>query len=256
MFLDGLAPERLLALVRRKVADRRVLQLLERYLYQEVLDGLDRWRPETGTTQGAVLSPLLANIYLDPLDHLLADSGYEMVRYADDFVILCRTEAAAHRAPALVQAWTAEARLTLHPTKTRLLDASQRGGFDFLGYHFARGMHCGRRRRLERACASACVRSRARPRRTNGHSLDCIVARLNPVLRGWFTYFQHGRPYDLPQLDSWLRMRLRALQRQRQKHKGRGRRRDRQRWPNAFSAELGLFSMAAAHAQACQSARR
>ena len=251
-YFDSIPPERLMALVRRKVADRRVLQLLERYLHQEVLDGLDRWRPETGTPQGAVLSPLLANIYLDPLDHLMAASGYELVRYADDFVILCRTEAASHRALALVQSWTEAAGLTLHPTKTRLLDASQRGGFDFLGYHFERGMHWPSKK------ARARLRERLRPltRRTNGHSLACIVARLNPVLRGWYTYFQHGRPYDLPPLDGWVRMRLRALQRKRHKHKGRGRRRDRQRWPNAFFAELGLFSMAAAHAQACQPARR
>ena len=139
---------------------------------------------------------------------------------------------------------TAAAGLTLHPTKTRLLDASQRGGFDFLGYHFERGMHWPSKK------ARARLRERLRPltRRPNGHSLACIVARLNPVLRGWYTSFQHGRVYDLPQLDGWVHMRLRALQRKRHRHKGRGRRRDCQRWPHAFFAVLGLFSLAAAHA--------
>jgi hypothetical protein len=84
----------------------------------------------------AVISPLLSNLYLDPLDHLLAGKGYELVRYADDFVILCRSEAEAREALEQVQAWTASVGLKLHPVKTRTVDATQAGGFDFLGYHF------------------------------------------------------------------------------------------------------------------------
>ena len=83
---------------------------------------------------------MLANIYLDPLDHLMAGQGYEMVRYADDFVILCRSGNEAERRWPCVQQWVAEAGLTLHPDKTRIVDATQRGGFDFLGYHFERGL--------------------------------------------------------------------------------------------------------------------
>jgi RNA-directed DNA polymerase len=101
------------------------------------VDG-QHWTPEQGTPQGAVISPLLNNIYLDPLDHLMAGRGFEMVRYADDFVVLCRNPEDAAAALAVVQDWTAQAGLTLHPDKTRLVDA-RTDGFDFLGYTFQAG---------------------------------------------------------------------------------------------------------------------
>ena len=93
-------------------------------------------RDDFATLLGA--SPLLSNIYLDPLDHLVARSGFEMVRYADDFVILCRTPEEASRALEVVRGWVAENGLTLHPTKTKVVDA-RTDGFDFLGYHFEGG---------------------------------------------------------------------------------------------------------------------
>src|SRR5260370_27426052 len=99
------------------------------------------WSPEAGTPQGSGISPLLSNIYLDELDRKMAQLGYEMVRYADDFVILSRSEEEAERALEEVKQWTAEAGLTLHPEKTRIVDARlKRAGFDFLGYHFERGL--------------------------------------------------------------------------------------------------------------------
>ena len=88
-----------------------------------------------GSPQGAVISPLLSNIYLNPLDHLMAQQGFEMIRYADDFVIMCRSPEEAARALAVVQAWTASAGLTLHPNKTRIIDARE-DAFEFLGYRF------------------------------------------------------------------------------------------------------------------------
>ncbi len=251
-FFDTIPHDQLLALIGQKVSDSRVLSLIAAYLKQPILDELKEWTPEEGTPQGAVLSPLLANIYLDPLDHLMADAGFEMVRYADDFVILCRSQSVAEAALALVRHWTEEAGLLLHPDKTHLVDTRQRGGFDFLGYHFERGMHWPRKKAIQQ------LRERIRPltKRTNGTSLEAIVSRLNPVLSGWFEYFKHGRPYDLPTLDGWIRMRLRSILRKRHKRKGRGRGRDNQRWPNAFFAELGLFSLAAAHDEVGQSVRR
>jgi len=251
-YFDTIPHDRLLAQVGRKVSDRRLLSLIEAYLKQPILDELKEWTPEEGTPQGAVLSPLLANIYLDPLDHLMADAGFEMVRYADDFVILCRTQADAERALALVRQWTDSAGLILHPDKTRLVDAAERGGFDFLGYHFERGLHWPSKK------AQSQLRDRLRPltKRNNGHSLETMVSRLNPVLSGWFEYFKHGRPYDLPRLDGWLRVRLRSILRRRHQRKGCGRGVDHFRWPNAFFADLGLFSLAAAHGAVCQSARR
>ena len=145
-YFDTIPKQKLLAQVAEKVADSRVLELIEAMLQTEVMDGLAHWTPEAGTPQGAVISPLLSNIYLDPLDHEVARSGYEMVRYADDFVILCRSETEARAALAKVQPWTANAGLRLHPEKTRIVDVTQRGGFDFLGYHFERGYRWPRRK--------------------------------------------------------------------------------------------------------------
>src|SRR5690606_21362854 len=135
---------------------------------------------ERGTPQGAVISPLLANIYLDPLDHLLAACGVEMVRYADDFVLLCRSEEAAKAALARVQTWVADNGLTLHPEKTHIVDATQPGGFDFLGYHFERGKRWPRRKALDRFKDEV----RQQTLRTSGVSMEATITRLNDRLRG------------------------------------------------------------------------
>ena len=251
-YFDTIPPDLLMARIRDKIADNRLLTLVELFLKQQVMEMTAGWTPETGTPQGAVLSPLLSNIYLNPLDHLMAQSGVNMVRYADDFVILCRTEAEALQALALVQGWTAQAGLTLHPTKTRIVDAAVRGGFDFLGYHFERGMRWPRRK-SEKKLRDAI---RDKTKRTNGHSLLAIISDVNRTLRGWFEYFKHSRRYTFRPLDSWIRMRLRSILRKRQGGRGRGRGADHQRWRNAFFAEQGLFSLVAAHAAACQSSRR
>ena len=146
-YFDTISKTRLMARIREKVSDSPVLRLVEMYLEQGVLDGLREWIPETGTPQGAVLSPLLANIYLNPLDHLLTDAGFALVRYADDFVILCKTREDAERALDVVQRWVAENELTLHPTKTKIVDARTEG-FDFLGYHFRGKLRLPRRKSL------------------------------------------------------------------------------------------------------------
>ena len=210
------------------------------------------WTPEGGTPQGAVVSPLLSNIYLDPLDHHLAGQGMEMVRYADDFVVLCRTEGAAQEALERVRAWTTRVGLTLHPVKTRIVDATQVGGFDFLGYHFERGCRWPRPKSLDKFKATV----RTKTRRHNGQSLQAIVTDLNRTLRGWYEYFKHSHRFTFTALDKWVRMRLRSLLRSRQGRKGRGRGADHQRWPNAFFAKQGLFSLTEAHTLACQSSRR
>ncbi len=251
-YFDTIPHDLLMARIRDKIADNRLLTLVELFLKQQVMEMTAGWTPETGTPQGAVLSPLLSNIYLNPLDHLMAQSGVNMVRYADDFVILCRTEAEALKALALVQGWTAQAGLTLHPTKTRIVDAAVRGGFDFLGYHFERGMRWPRRK-SEKKLRDAI---RDKTKRTNGHSLLAIISDVNRTLRGWFEYFKHSRRYTFQPLDSWIRMRLRSILRKRQGGRGRSRGADHQRWRNAFFAEQGLFSLVAAHAAACQSSRR
>jgi RNA-directed DNA polymerase len=253
---DTIPHDRLMERVRSKIADGRVLRLLESFLKQGVLDGLAEWTPEEGTPQGAVVSPLLANVYLDPLDHLLAEQGLAMVRYADDFVILCRTPEEAQRALALVRQWTSDNGLTLHPTKTRTADVRQEG-FDFLGYRFAPTSQ-GRIRRWPRTKSLAKLKDnlRNRTRRANGKSFRCIIADVNAVLRGWFGYFKHSIATVFGTVDGWVRMRLRSILRKRRHRSGRGRGRDHQLWPNAFFADQGLYSLMEAHRLARQPSLR
>jgi RNA-directed DNA polymerase len=243
-YFDTIPKDRLLALVAGKVADRRVLALVEAFLGQTVLEGGQEWTPEQGTPQGAVISPLLSNIYLDPLDHLMARSGFEMVRYADDFVVLCRTPEEAADALAVVRDWTAQAGLTLHAVKTRLADA-RTDGFEFLGYRFEAGQRWPRAKSLTKFKDTI----RAKTKRTTGRSLAMVIDNLNPTLRGWFGYFQHSRARTFGTLDGWIRRRLRSLLRKQQKRRGiadvRGA--DQTRWPNRFFAEHGLFSLQAAY---------
>jgi RNA-directed DNA polymerase len=251
-YFDTIPHDKLLGEVKRKVADSRVLDLVEAMLKQGVMDGLAYWEPREGTPQGAVISPLLSNIYLDPLDHEMASRGYEMVRYADDLVILCRSEAEARRALADLQEWTANAGLRLHPEKTKIVDATQRGGFDFLGYHFERGYRWPRSKSVAKLRATI----RSKTGRNQGKSLKVIIETVNQTLRGWFEYFKHSHRPTFPPLDQWIRMRLRSILRRRRKGKGRARGHDHVRWPNAFFAERGLFSLSGAYAQCRQSLSR
>jgi RNA-directed DNA polymerase len=252
-YFDTIPHEKLMERIRAKVTDGRILDLIKAFLKQGVLDGMETWTPEEGTPQGAVLSPLLANLYLDPLDHVMAEAGIEMVRYADDFVLLCRSPEEAQHALDIARRWVTEAGLTLHPEKTRIVDAMQKGGgFDFLGYHFERAMRWPRTKSLDKLKDAV----RAKTHRANGHSMAQIVADLNRTLRGWFEYFKHSHWTTFRSLDGWIRMRLRSILRKRHKLRGRGRGADHQRWPNAHFTDLGLFSLDRALASVRQSARR
>lgn len=241
-YFDSIPQERLLDLVAQKVADGRVLRLLKRYLQQGVMDSAKGWLPtEQGTPQGAVISPLLANIYLNPLDHSMAAEGWEMTRYADDFIVQCRSQAEAQTVMEQLKAWAGAVGLTLHPQKTRIVDASQPGGFDFLGWHLERGWKWPREKSEQRLRENV----RQQTRRTDGRAMHAIIAALNRRLKGWANYFQGGNGDIYTRLDHWIRMRLRSLQRKRDRRKGRGRGFDHNRYPNAHWAELGLISLKA-----------
>jgi RNA-directed DNA polymerase len=250
-YFDTIPHERLMTRVREKISDRRVLRLIEMFLEQGVLDGMSTWTPVQGTPQGGVISPLLANLYLNGLDHLLADAGLAMVRYADDFVILCRSREDAERSLALVQAWVRDNGLTLHPTKTKIVDARSEG-FDFLGYHFRGDLRLPRQKSLRKLKDAL----REKTRRTDGHSLEYVVVTLNRTLRGWFGYFRHCHPNVYRYLDGWIRGRLRSILRRRRGRRGRSRGADHQRWPTAYFQEHGLYSLTAAHGSLCQSCLR
>jgi RNA-directed DNA polymerase len=251
-YFDTIPKEKLMKKVEEKIADGRVLDLLRLYLEQGVMEGLKQWTPERGTPQGAVMSPLLSNIYLDELDREMAARGYQMIRYADDIVIVCRTQSEAEEALAYVREWMKRADLTLHPEKTRIVDAMQRGGFDFLGYHFERGYKWPRQKSINKFRE----RIRRKTKRADGNSLNEIVAEINPIIRGWFEYFKHSIDNELEKLDGWIRMRLRSILRKRHGGKGRGKGLDHIKWTNSYFAEQGLFSMITARTLIVQSRKR
>jgi RNA-directed DNA polymerase len=249
-YFDTISHGKLMERVREKIGDGRVLKLIEMLLKAGVMESAKDWKPtETGTPQGGVVSPLLANIYLNPLDWMMARRGREMVRYADDFVILCKSEEEAQSALQEVTRWAKESGLTLHPEKTRIVDASQPGGFDFLGYHFERGYKWPRKKSMTKVREAI----RAKTRRNEGRSLKVICADLNRTLKGWFEYFKHSHKHTFGEIDRYVRGRLRSILRKRYGLKGRGRGDDHHRWPNKHFTAHGLLSLKQSLAAACQS---
>lgn len=258
-FFDTIDHELLMKQIEEQISDGRLLDLMRLFLKQGVLDGVESWEPEEGTPQGGVISPLLANVYLNPLDWRLMERGFQSVRYADDMVILCRDAAEAEAALGLIRQWMEGVRLMLHPEKTRIVDTTQPGAhFDFLGYRFQRTVARGRPIRVPRPKSMKKLREGLRPvtKRCNGQSLGEIIRRVNVRLQGWFEYFKHAYRTSFPGVDAWVRMRLRSILRKRSGRKGRGHGTDHYRWPNAYFSEHGLFSCTAAHAEVRQSVRR
>jgi RNA-directed DNA polymerase len=252
-YFDSIPQDKMMEAVAQHIADGPLLELIQRFLKQGVMESGKGWQPtEQGTPQGAVISPLLANIYLNPLDHLMAQGGREMVRYADDFVILCQSEKEAHEVLEQLRQWVAGAGLTLHPTKARIVNASEKGGFDFLGYHFERGHRWPRPKSLDKFRETI----RQKTGRLRPDSMEDITGEVNRTLRGWFEYFKHSLHNAFTKEDGWVRGRLRAILRKRHKGHGRARGLDHQRWPNAYFADLGLISLALAHKHAIQSRKR
>jgi RNA-directed DNA polymerase len=252
-YFDTIPKGPLLEQVSEKISDGTLLDLIQRFLDQDILEDMRQWTPTAGVPQGSVLSPLLSNLYLHPFDDIVSQAGYKMVRYCDDFVILCRTQAEAEAALALAQAWTQQHGLRLHPEKTRIVESSQAdhgSGFDFLGYRFAGG------RRYVKPKSLKALRDKIRQKtgRTRSGTLDQIIAELKPTLRGWFGYFKHAISGTFRTIDGFVRRRLRAILRKREKRPGHGRtHQDHQRWPNAFFAAHGLFTLHEARMQASQS---
>ena len=247
-YFDTIPHEQLMHRVEERISDGRLLALMRAFLAQDILHGCEQWTPMAGTPQGAVISPLLANIYLHPLDELLASRGFRMVRYADDFVVMCRNREEAEAALAVVQQWVADNGLNLSPSKTHLGDCRVPGqGFEFLGYRFEAGRRWVRKKSLDRIKDTI----RAKTGRTRGDSLARIIADLNRTLRGWFEYFKHADPFTLKVLDRFIRRRLRSILRKQEKRPGMGRTlADQMRWPNKFFAQAGLLALYGAWCEA------
>lgn len=248
---------RLIEAVQRRMSDRRVVKWIRLWLRAGVMDEGAFRASVAGTPQGGVISPLLANIYLHAFDQALTDSGVgELVRYADDGVVLCRSKRQAEAALALVEETLAALGLQAHPVKTRIVDLTEgRDGFDFLGWHFrprvsGRLLERGIRRyylhRWPSQRAMKAVRAKIRDR-TGRHRLGVrdirvIIAELNPILRGWGNYFRTGNAGDkFIQLDRYVAWRLKRLlikKRGRNLHVGQA-----EQWTPHWLHQQGLYRL-------------
>jgi RNA-directed DNA polymerase len=246
-YFDTIPHRGLINEVASKIADGRVLELIEAYLHQGIFEEMKLWMPEKGTPQGAVISPLLANVYLHPVDLAMKQAGFRSVRYADDMVVLCRTREEAEAALVKLRELIEERGLQLHPDKTRLAHLMEKPGFQFLGYVFYDRYRNPRPSSQDKLKASI----RAKTKRSNGYSLTELITSLNATLRGWYNYFKFCSASSRAwrEIDQWVRYRLRAILDSRRKggrRKRRGRGHAHYRWPNAYFTEHGLFSVMSA----------
>lgn len=252
-YFDSIPKDKLMDKVRSGIADGKMLDVVQGFLDQSIMEECKTWTPTKGTPAGAVLSPLLANIYLHDLDELMTRKGYRMVRYADDFVTLCNTEEEAKKALEEVKQWMKENGLMLHPDKTHIGNCTIKGqGFEFLGYRFESGKRTVRNTSRKKLYDTI----RKRTKRTVGQSMKSVIESINPTLKGWFGYFKHAHKWIFKAVDGFVRRRLRAILRKQDKRPGRGRcLNDHRQWPNSFFATLGLFTMREAHAELASRSR-
>lgn len=259
-FFDNIPHDKLLERIRERVIDSRVLEVIEAMLKTAIkrADGTREERRRLGISQGGPLSPLLANIYLNPLDHMMRERGYEMTRYADDMVVQCKSEEEARGAKATLEKWCAQAQLPINANKTRVVQVTTNEGFDFVGFEFRLwGGRPGWSVKFPKESRVKRMKERVRQLtpRTLGVNLGVMIAKLNAVLQGWHEYFVGSVIRNMIELDKWIRMRIRSILRYRQRKRGRGRGSDHQVWPNDWFNKQGLFSLATATVKARRSPR-
>jgi group II intron reverse transcriptase/maturase len=253
-FFDEIDTDVLMRLVERRICDRRLLKLLRQWQRAGALDGGDLVPTVQGISQGSVISPLLANVVLHELDRLWEDRCGrlgQLVRYADDLVVLCRTERDAQEALRRVGLILSQLGLRLHPSKTQVVFVGDgQHGFDFLGFHcrkVASRRYRGRRYLLRWPSRRAMQRIRDRvkaitaPRRRLPEPAQVLVAELNPVLRGWDAYFRWGNSSrHFTAVDSYVRERLGLFLSKKAGRRGR----DWKRHTGAYFRALGVYELA------------
>jgi RNA-directed DNA polymerase len=236
---DSIPHEPLIDRVAQQVSDGKILDLIRSFLKSGIMEEMNLRYETTGTPQGGIISPVLANIFLHELDVALQQRGTAWVRYADDVVALCSSREAADQVLEVIREILDGLGLKLSPEKTRIVHLDE--GFDYLGWHYQGTRRWPRQKSVDKLRHGL----RARTRRNRPGSLQVICAELLPLQRGWFNFFREGNSYGMFQtLDGWLRRRLRSLLRRRKKIRGispRGR--DHHRWPNSYFAQHGFFSL-------------
>jgi RNA-directed DNA polymerase len=250
--------DKLIGKVKEQVTDSKLIKLLEQMLEQGIMESHKEWTPTQGTPQGGVVSPLLANIYLNELDHVLIQRGTNPTRYADDLVVLCGSKEQATETLESITQWMKDHGLMLHPSKTKIVDMNQpKAELDFLGYTFKR-TDKGRIIRFPRQKSMKRIREAIRhhTKRTTGICLTEIIRRINRVTKGWYNYFSESVSPQFDEIDKFTRRRLRAILLKRNKAPRFGTGLAHQRWPNEFLTKQGLFSLKVAHASASYSATR
>lgn len=236
---DNIAHRAVTDLLARRVADGKVMRLVENMLAAGVMDGWSLKRNSTGTPQGGVISPLLCNVTLHELDTRLEAEDIAWVRYADDFVLLCETREKAERALGAAREALAPLGLELHPEKTRIVHLDE--GFDFLGWHY-KGRQRWPRGKSEKAFRQ---KAKAKTRRNRPGSMEAVCAELEPLLRGFYNFFRNGNSAGtFSHLMGWLRRRLRGILRKRQYGKsGISTPSEHFTWPNTWFEAKGLFDL-------------
>jgi RNA-directed DNA polymerase len=240
-FFDNLDQERSLAEVNRRIADGKVLKLIRSFLEAGVMEEMKVRYTTTGTPQGGIVSPLLANIYLHAMDEELEARKISWVRYADDFLLLCETREEGEAALEAVRGILQGLKLELSPEKTHIRHLDE--GFDFLGWHYQ-----GQRRwPRDKSVKGLRLKLREKTRRLRPGSMEQICAEVTPILRGWYNYFRDGNSgQTIGDIICWVRRRLRSILHRRQKGKGIGKTDLNWRWPNGFFQDRGLFDPALA----------
>ena len=258
-YFDEIDHDILMDLIKAKISDGRILNLIEMFLKQGVMEGIEELDPEKrGSPQGGVISPLLANIYLNPLDILLESQNLHLVRYADDFLIMCESQEDADKALILVKEWMSSVKLRIHPQKTRIVDMNQVGhSFEFLGYHFER-MKRGCIRRWPKAANMKKFKDKVRyiTRRNNPHSIEIVCEQLHIYFKGWFQYFKHSMHYKFQSLDGFTRRRMRRILKKRRNKKGTSKNlTDHKAWSNTWFESHGYVSLYSMYEAEFQSLR-